>query len=81
MRTISNGDVFDLVKLKKSGGLSEETLQTQVPTPQKCYVFNPYGGFRVSFVNDYIVDYMMLPKGGSSCLIERATRKEIVKLS
>lgn len=50
--------------------ISDEKLLTSMPSPQQSYVFNPYGGFHSDFAKNYINDYMLLPKGKSSCLIE-----------
>ena len=44
------------------------------------YAMNPYGGFQVQWLQNYILDYIMQPKGESSSLIRSASWLQIKTL-
>jgi len=61
VRKIESEDVLDLIKLKEEYANKNEFALEDLES--QTMVHNPYGGFRVEFVNNYIVDYMLCPKG------------------
>ncbi len=42
---------------------------------------NPYGGFRIEFANNYIRDYLLIPRGESGILKTRLSWWEISRLT
>ncbi len=60
LRMIFNNDMLDLVKC------AENTIVAENKTvPLASFVHNPYGDFSIEFLNRYIKDYLLLPKGQS----------------
>jgi hypothetical protein len=60
-RGLQNNDVLDLIKLKPA--LVGKDIKPHIIKSEELLCYNPYGGFRVEFVNKYIADYLALPPG------------------
>ena len=60
LKILHNLDVVDLVKCPENTERAEKEH-----LPEISYVFNVFGDFKIEFLNHYIKDYLLLPKGQS----------------
>lgn len=75
-------EVFYLVRKKKKPDEQKEDSRTEkMKEVSGCYTMNPYGGFRIEWLNRYIIDYIVLPKGESESLVESASWMMVKSLS
>jgi hypothetical protein len=78
LKLVFNSDTLDLVKSPEN---TEIAQNLEYPVPPISYIHNPYGGFRIEFLNKYVKDYLLLPKGQSQSLRDRITWWEITRLN
>jgi hypothetical protein len=78
LRMILNNDLLDLVRSGETTALAESE---QIVQPFQSYVHNPFGEFSIDFLNRYIKDYLLLPKGQSQSLKERLCWWDLVRMS
>jgi hypothetical protein len=60
-RGITNNDILDLIKLKPD--LVGQDIKPHIDKTEFLLCFNPYGGFRAEFANQYIKEYLATPRG------------------
>ncbi len=73
---IFNNDILDLVKCAENTVIAESKT-----VPLASFVHNPYGDFSIEFLNRYIKDFILLPKGQSQSLKERLCWWDLVRMS
>ena len=84
---IQLGIILDLVKRRKKQDDSSDSSESNSSDDQQAwqatvrggtiYCLNPWSGFKKEWLERYIVDYMMQPKGQSSKLIQNASWTQI----
>jgi len=74
-RGVSNNDVLDLIRLNPD--LVGLDIKPHIVKSEQQLCYNPYGGFRVEFANEYIAHYLTCPKGQSQSLLKRESWAEV----